>query len=730
MRDRLRRKREETEADWRSSERSAHLSPGKIDTNNDAIIDALRGKLLSAKEKVLKKDSLIKNQKYAISMLDSRLRVMREFSMQLRDQTNELKNLLLNAGIDIPERLQTGPAIDDDVFDNLDFHEMELDDEPSQSGSPQRRARAVEDSIVAKSTNSEEYGLGSASKKEYGSRMLPSRSSRNEPFINKSGRGNITSSGFSNFSGGDDWIDSNFTEFQGGEILKAALDAQLNRSDMSGIMTYLLGHVSKEVFIHKSKTILYECMAAFISIRNIQFNHDIDNFLPKMIELLSEIVESERCTLYMYDKDRDELYSRALVGDYHEPIVIKRSSPTIPSHVFTSGKHVMSKNPFASGNYVPVVDKKTRYVTTNILCVPIRMEKTALGVLELINKKAGNFSEQDLRFVTLVANQIASGLVAYEMKSNIRAEMEKEAAKKKEIVSKSQDLFMNPTVNYLCQTVSQLLNSERTSIFLYDAESDMLRTKYAQDVDEEIEVRAEEGIVGRSFKSNEVLVINEPYQCEFFGGINLDKKHKFRTKNVIAVPVLNRKTNQPFGVLQSLNKKNGVFGKADEHKMVYLANLLSIIMFSAENLENVFLINDLTEIMIQCIGDSIILIDAEGRITKINQSASKLLGVESTHVVGKLVSEIFVDQNSHISDTFYQLISSKQKKLCLENTRMFSISDETVAAHKAEFQPRRWGVTIQFLNLDDLAKKGFGFLMVVAPLRSEKKTLKASNTTS
>lgn len=37
-------------------------------------------------------------------------------------------------------------------------------------------------------------------------------------------------------------------------------------------------------------------------------------YLPRMVEMLAEAVEAERCAIYLYDKINDELYCRVITG--------------------------------------------------------------------------------------------------------------------------------------------------------------------------------------------------------------------------------------------------------------------------------------------------------------------------------------------------------------------------------------------------------------------------------
>ena len=56
------------------------------------------------------------------------------------------------------------------------------------------------------------------------------------------------------------------------------------------------------------------------------------------------------------------------------------------------------------------VDTVTGYETRSVLCVPLLMKKEVIGVIELLNKKEGFFSEKDKELITYLSDQAAISL--------------------------------------------------------------------------------------------------------------------------------------------------------------------------------------------------------------------------------------------------------------------------------------------------------------------------------
>src|SRR5206468_40196 len=54
------------------------------------------------------------------------------------------------------------------------------------------------------------------------------------------------------------------------------------------------------------------------------------------------------------------------------------------------------------------IDAVTGLRTDSLLCVPVLSQKRTYGVLELINRKAGQFNPQDQEFMTVLGRQTAA----------------------------------------------------------------------------------------------------------------------------------------------------------------------------------------------------------------------------------------------------------------------------------------------------------------------------------
>lgn len=133
--------------------------------------------------------------------------------------------------------------------------------------------------------------------------------------------------------------------------------------------------------------------------------------------------------------------------------------------------------------------------------------------------------------------------------------------------------------------LGQLLNAERSSLFL--VEGDSLVLKVAQDLQQTGEVRIPlgSGIAGAVAQSGEAINIADAYADPRFNQ-NVDRQSGFRTQSILSLPVKNQR-GEVFAVAQLLNRKDGKpFDQSDEERFANFIQSIGIIFESLEGLSS------------------------------------------------------------------------------------------------------------------------------------------------
>lgn len=123
-------------------------------------------------------------------------------------------------------------------------------------------------------------------------------------------------------------------------------------------------------------------------------------------------------------------------------------------------------------------------------------------------------------------------------------------------------LDLDSLIRQIQEAALPTLGCERVTLFLFDADTDELWSRFATGTDE-IRFPATAGIAGETLRSGSTINVPDAYQDERFNR-KIDEKSGFRTKSILSVPMFGY-DGSPVGVLQVLNKKNGSFTAHDEN---------------------------------------------------------------------------------------------------------------------------------------------------------------------
>ena len=122
---------------------------------------------------------------------------------------------------------------------------------------------------------------------------------------------------------------------------------------------------------------------------------DLSSLLGLIMEEATKTMHADRSTLYLIDRERNELVSfiaqQSGIKEIRLPLGMG-----IAGHVAETGKTVNIEDAYKNPLFNKETDIQTGYITRTVLCVPMKnREGEIIGVLQVLNKKTGLFTEYD-----------------------------------------------------------------------------------------------------------------------------------------------------------------------------------------------------------------------------------------------------------------------------------------------------------------------------------------------
>jgi len=137
--------------------------------------------------------------------------------------------------------------------------------------------------------------------------------------------------------------------------------------------------------------------------RDMAATSALDDLLGVIVARSMELLDCERATLFLYDPAADELFSK-IAHDAEE--IRFPASAGIAGTVAKSKQILNIPDAYADERFNRDVDRQTGFRTRNILAMPLLDHGGQLvGVLEVLNKRAGDFDAHDVQLASTLAAQ-------------------------------------------------------------------------------------------------------------------------------------------------------------------------------------------------------------------------------------------------------------------------------------------------------------------------------------
>lgn len=129
--------------------------------------------------------------------------------------------------------------------------------------------------------------------------------------------------------------------------------------------------------------------------RSITAVTDINVLLKVIAEETKIAIQADRCTVFMYDKEKNELWSKVALGMDSQEIRFP-ADRGLAGYVVKTGEPLNIPDAYNDSRFNPDIDKETGYRTKTILCMPIKNNnKEIIGAFQVLNKLNGVFTKDD-----------------------------------------------------------------------------------------------------------------------------------------------------------------------------------------------------------------------------------------------------------------------------------------------------------------------------------------------
>ncbi|PCJ17882.1 MAG: hypothetical protein COB02_12505 [Candidatus Cloacimonadota bacterium] len=195
-----------------------------------------------------------------------------------------------------------------------------------------------------------------------------------------------------------------------------------------------------------------------------------------------------------------------------------------------------------------------------------------------------------------------------------------------------------------CPLVSEFLNAERTTFYIYNEENNTLEDLWAEGLGRTLDINLKpgEGLVGSCYAQRKPLFTNHPYENKSFEK-KIDEQSGYKTKSILVSPIF--RDQEVLGVLQILNKKSPQgFGDLDLQAIQVVADTLSSHISLYSMICSHFSSKIELDSILENMPDVVYKLDEEGCFTFITEEVSKW-GYHQEDLLGKHYSNLLHEED-------------------------------------------------------------------------------------
>jgi len=443
--------------------------------------------------------------------------------------------------------------------------------------------------------------------------------------------------------------------------------------------------------------------------RAVAATDSLDEILATLVALIAQETDADRGTLFLSDPTTGELYSRVAQGERAREIRFL-DDHGIAGRVFHSGVGVIVNDAYDDPTFNRAIDEQTGYHTRNVACAPVRTTRgTIIGVAQVLNKRGGDFTDDDLGLLEAMTAQATVAL----MNSRYVETMEQRQAEEREFLDLVSDITSELDLGALLQRIigeaTRILHADRSTLFLNDDRTDELFSRVAEgDGVGEIRFPNNVGIAGAVFTTGETINIPHAYADLRFNP-SFDRQTGYFTRSILCVPVVT-KAGDTIGVTQVLNKRGGPFTQDDEQRLRAFTAQVSIALQNAKLFDEMQTMKNYSDAMLESMSNGVFTLDEAGRIATCNAAGARMLGLPEDDVVGHPVAEMLRASGSLVTDMIDRVAAGGPGEIALD-------VDLAILSHTGESA----SVNVTVLPLVNAQQRTLGTMVVMEDISGEKR---------
>ena len=298
----------------------------------------------------------------------------------------------------------------------------------------------------------------------------------------------------------------------------------------------------RDAFISSLSRLMRKTAALLLIHRRLSDSLFVDVLLPRLVQLISEFLDAERCSVFLYDSETRELYTKAAVGLAGE--IRFPATLGIAGAVLASQEPLLVHDAYADPRFNAAIDGQTGFKTRDLLCAPLKHireeEARTVGVIQALNKRRGSFTDADLTLLEALSSPAAAALANALLHEQVRRAWAEESRLLEVSSEISKEISLRALLTKIVSTAVMVVGAERVTLFVQDPKTSELWALAGDgDGGRKAGSPSHPEIVARVFRTGDLVNVADPSSDSRFD-TELERRSGARTRSLLCSPVRGR----------------------------------------------------------------------------------------------------------------------------------------------------------------------------------------------
>jgi PAS domain S-box-containing protein len=311
---------------------------------------------------------------------------------------------------------------------------------------------------------------------------------------------------------------------------------------------------------------------------------ELDTVLQRILELITRALDAETSSILIGDPDERGLVFALSLTPNLSSLRGCRLSPGqgIAGWVAQHGQSLCVNDVRADPRWYEGVDAVVGFQTRSLLCAPLIHHDRVIGVVEIINKRTGRFTTEDLSLLEAASSIIAAALENARLYMTTKSHAAELALLNEVGLALTSTLDFSTVAHVALSQIQRRFSAELVALLQPDHQTRELRFVRALSRGKQvtIPVRLEpgEGIGGWAVLNRQAVLVEDVQRDPRFSD-RIYRYLEIRPRGAMAVPLMARE--RIVGVIEVVAEEPGIYLKEDLDTLQAIASTLAVALENA-----------------------------------------------------------------------------------------------------------------------------------------------------